>query len=74
MLKKASGKQSTLGSPDLSDEAEGIGTSGEQTGEMCELLSAQPWRGPRGRLAVQGFGASFARSLQPPADRALGDA
>ncbi len=63
-----------LSSPDLPDEAEGFGTHSEQTGELRELLGAQPGCGAGWRLAVQGFGASLARPLQPPADRALGDA
>jgi hypothetical protein len=63
-----------LGGPDLTDEAEGFGSPGQQTGELCELLGAQPRRGSRGRLAVQGFGASLACPLQPVADRTLGNA
>jgi hypothetical protein len=29
-----------LGGPDLPEEAEGFGTLGEQTGELCELLGS----------------------------------
>ncbi len=60
-----------LGGPDLPEEAEGFGPPGEQTGKLCELLRAQPGRRPGWRPAVQRFGASFARPLQPLADRAL---
>src|SRR5262249_29709459 len=62
------------GGPDLADEPKGFGTPGEQSGELCELLGAQPGRGPGRWLTVQGFDTSFARPLQPAANRALGDA
>ena len=60
-----------LGRPDVPEEPEGFGAVGKQAGELCELFGCQPgcWAG--GRLAVQSLGASFARPLQPPADRAL---
>jgi hypothetical protein len=70
----ANDRRHALGGPDLPDEAKGFGTPGEQTGKPAELLSAQPRRGSRRRMAVQGFGASLARPLQPSADRTLGDA
>jgi hypothetical protein len=59
----ANDRRDALGGPDLPDEAEGFGTQSEQTGKLCELLRAQPGRGPSWRLAVEGFGASFARPL-----------
>jgi hypothetical protein len=62
-----------LGGPDLAEEPEGLGTPGEQTEELCELLGGQPGPGAGRRLAVQGFGASLARSLQPLADCTLAD-
>src|SRR5688500_16059365 len=63
-----------LGGPDLPDEAERFGTLGEQARKLCALLGAQPGRGARWRLAIQGFGASLARPPQPSTDRALADA
>ena len=42
----------TLGGPDLPDEAEGFGTPGEQTGELCELLGGQPGHGTGWRPVV----------------------
>src|SRR5262249_17485556 len=69
----ANDRRDALGGPDLTDEAEGFGALGKQTRKLCELLGGHPGRGARGRLAVQGFSASFAPPLQPSTDRALGD-
>ena len=52
-------RQDGLGGPDFPDEAEGFGTPGQQTRELCELLGGQPRRGPGWRLTVQGFGTSL---------------
>jgi hypothetical protein len=41
-----------LGGPDLTEKAEGFGTPGEQTVELCTLLGAQPGRGAGRQLAV----------------------
>jgi hypothetical protein len=60
--------------PDFADEAEGFGTTSEQTWKLCELLSAQPGCRTGWRLAVEGFHASFACPPEPPADCALTDA
>src|SRR5262245_61610421 len=62
------------GGPDLADEPIGFGTPGEQMRELCQLLGAQPGRGPGRWLAVPGFDISCARPLQPAANRALGNA
>src|SRR5262249_34685037 len=62
------------GGPDLADEPIGFGTPGEQMRELCQLLDAQPGRGPGRWLAVPGFDISCARPLQPAANRALGNA
>jgi hypothetical protein len=31
-----------LGGPDLPDKAKSLGTPGEQTGKLCELVGGQP--------------------------------
>ena len=59
----ANDHRDALGRPDFSDEAEGLGTAGEQIGELRELLRAQPRGGSGRRLTVQGFRASLARPL-----------
>jgi hypothetical protein len=51
-----------FGGPDLTEKAKGFGALGQQIEELCELLGGQPGCGAGWRLAIQGFGASFARA------------
>jgi hypothetical protein len=41
-----------LGGPDLTEEAEGFRSSGEQARELCQLVRGQPRHGAGWRLAV----------------------